>query len=276
MDNVFQPNGLVVGVDPSQESQHATEWAAERAAASALPLHLVAAHSPETEEGWDHDHQSTRPSRELNLHRLDRLRERLLSRHPGLHVSIASTGRLPASALVLAGSRSRTVVLGSHGESLVRWSLGSTAHQVAVHASCSVAVVRPEREEPLHRVLVGVDAPHDLAGLRWALHEADRTRSEAYVVHVADRETTRAESARHRIEQDLDAAVRVAAATYPEVKVRAEVLTGHAVRTLLHESADHDLVVLGARGTGGFPGLTLGHVAGAVLQRADCTVVIAR
>lgn len=277
MDKVFQPDGLVVGVDPSHASRHAAEWAADRAAASDRPLHLIAARSPEAHEGWDHDHLTSRSTHDHQQEQLEQLRLHVLDRHPGLHISLAATDRLPATALVLAARRSRTVVLGSHGESLLRWSLGSTAHQVAVHAPCSVAIVRAEREPRLARALVGVDEPATPVALAWALLEADRTESEVLALHVADRDEEHSTDGDHGpAEAALDHAVRQAAHGYPGVKVRTEVVPGNPVRSLLHQAADHDLVVVGARGAGGFPGLTLGHVAGALLQRADCTVVIAR
>lgn len=277
MDNAFRPDGLVVGIDPSLDSHHAAEWAAARAVASDRPLHLVAAQSPETDEGWDHDHLSTRTRHDLHHDLLIRLQGSLHAQHPSLHISLAATDRLPAKALVLAARRSRLVVLGSHGESLLRWSLGSTAHQVAVHAPCSVAVVRDERDDELRRTLVGVDDPQDLTGLQWALQDADHTGAEAYAVHVADRDESRGtEAARGRTEAALERAVREAAAPHPDVKVRGEVLEGNPIRTLLHQAHDHDLIIIGARGRGGFTGLTLGHVAGALLERSDCTVVIAR
>lgn len=273
----FQPGGLVVGVDPSQSAHHAAEWAADRAAASARPLHLVAARSPETNEGWDHDHLTSRPTRDIQQEQLEHLRQQLLARYPSLHISVAATGRLPATALVLAARRSRTVVLGSHGESLLRWSLGSTAHQVAVHAPCSVAIIRADREPLLKRILVGIDSPATPEALEWALREADRTESEVLALHVADRdEEGRPDADRGRAESSLDDAVRPVAHAYPQVKVRTEVVPGNPIRTLLHQAADHDMVVVGARGSGGFDGLTLGHLAGAMLQRADCSVVIAR
>lgn len=277
MDNDFQPGGLVVGVDPSQSAHHAAEWAASRAEASQRPLHLIAARSPETNEGWDHDHLTSKSTRALQQEQLAQLRHHLLDRYPGLHISVAATARLPATSLVLAARRSRTVVLGSHGESLMRWSLGSTAHQVAVHAPCSVAIIRADREPLLHRVLVGLDQSPGPEPLEWALREAHRTESEILALHVADRdEENGPDTDRRAAESSLDDVVRRATRDHPQVKVRTEVVPGNPVRTLLHQAADHDMVVVGARGAGGFEGLTLGHVAGAMLQRADCSVVIAR
>lgn len=277
MDNDFQPGGLVVGVDPSLSAHHAAEWAAERAAASERPLHLIAARSPETNEGWDHDHLTSKSTRDLQQEQLEQLRQELRTRHPRLHISVAATSRMPATSLVLAARRSRTAVLGSQGESLMRWSLGSTAHQVAVHAPCSVAIIRADREPSLQRILVGVDDPATPEALVWALREADRTDAEVLAVHVADRdEASRSDADRSQSEAALDEVVREIAGSYPQVKVRTEVVPGNPVRTLLHQAADHDMVVVGARGAGGFEGLTLGHVAGALLQRADCSVVIAR
>ena len=47
-------------------------------------------------------------------------------------------------------------------------------------------------------------------------------------------------------------------------------------RGLLDSAADADLVVVGARGMGGFQGLLLGSVSQQVVQHAPCPVVIVR
>ncbi len=66
------------------------------------------------------------------------------------------------------------------------------------------------------------------------------------------------------------------AADFPDVVVEQQVLSGHAAEELIHLSAAAEEVVLGATGSGGFAGMTLGSTSRAVLEHALSTVVLAR
>jgi nucleotide-binding universal stress UspA family protein len=51
-------------------------------------------------------------------------------------------------------------------------------------------------------------------------------------------------------------------------------ITGHPAEHLLRLSANASLIVLGARGRGGFAGMLIGSVSQTVLHHADCPVAI--
>ncbi|MGO4602818.1 universal stress protein [Terrabacter sp. 2YAF2] len=65
-------------------------------------------------------------------------------------------------------------------------------------------------------------------------------------------------------------------ADFPDVVVEQQVVSGHAAEELIRQSARAEVVVLGATGSGGFAGMTLGSVSRAVLEHALSTVVVAR
>jgi nucleotide-binding universal stress UspA family protein len=79
-----------------------------------------------------------------------------------------------------------------------------------------------------------------------------------------------------QLEEDFDQAVAVAAKEYPEVSVDRHVLAGTPRGALLTAAADAQLLVVGARGRGGFDEMNLGSVAQAVLLYAPGPVAVVR
>ena len=56
--------------------------------------------------------------------------------------------------------------------------------------------------------------------------------------------------------------------------VETRLVQGHPRRTLLEESRNADLLVVGRRGHGGFGGLLLGSVSSALVAHAHCPVLV--
>jgi nucleotide-binding universal stress UspA family protein len=63
---------------------------------------------------------------------------------------------------------------------------------------------------------------------------------------------------------------------YPDVTVRQEGVHGGAREALIEESRSARLMVVGARGRGGFAGLLLGSVSQALMHHAHCPVAVVR
>jgi nucleotide-binding universal stress UspA family protein len=62
----------------------------------------------------------------------------------------------------------------------------------------------------------------------------------------------------------------------PAVDVRTSIEEGHAAEVLIERSKEGDLLVVGARGHGGFAGMLLGSVSQHLVAHAHCPVVVVR
>jgi nucleotide-binding universal stress UspA family protein len=131
------------------------------------------------------------------------------------------------------------------------------------------------------RIVVGVDgSPGSRAALRWAADEARLRRARVEAVHCWAYHPVGTELA------FLDPAVfEEGAATVlhdavanlgdtGEVELDLRLVQGPAARTLLDAAEGAQLLVVGARGHGGFTGLLLGSVSQQVVHHAPCPVVI--
>jgi nucleotide-binding universal stress UspA family protein len=137
----------------------------------------------------------------------------------------------------------------------------------------------------MKKIVVGVDGSEESrSALEWALAEAEAHGASVVAVtawhlpvgvamegagwHPELFDERLEEEARQR----LDAALR----SVPDrpVEVTPVVQMGNAAQVLLAHAADADLLVVGARGHGGFTGLLLGSVSQQCATHATCPTVI--
>ena len=133
---------IVVGVDGSEASERALDWAVTEATRSGATLHLVTAWMFPMAPGYAFTatvpevHQAAREV-------CERAAEEVRRRAPQLRVSTQTLQQTPGFALVAASDGADLLVVGSRGlggfEGLV---MGSVSQYCARHASCSVVVVR--------------------------------------------------------------------------------------------------------------------------------------
>ena len=79
-----------------------------------------------------------------------------------------------------------------------------------------------------------------------------------------------------QVEEDFDHLVACEAKEHPDVSVVRQVLPGAPRAALLSAAADAQLLVVGARGRGGFDEMSLGSIAEAVLLYAPGPVAVVR
>ncbi|MES5824815.1 universal stress protein [Streptomyces sp. RG80] len=284
---------VVVGVDGSPSSMTAVEVAAREAALRGVGLRLVHAF------GWPAAHvppgapwNPTGPGlRELIDGPLTEAERRARAAAPGIEVSRDVVVGEPVMVLEIESRTAPLVVVGSRG--LSRFGsllLGSTAGHLAAHAACPVLVVRG-RTQPAGPVLLAVDgSPASRGAVEFAFAQASLHGMDLMALHAWHTRTERAydgpadppfvtydeDRLRDEEERVLTEALGGLGEKYPDVAVDRRLVRGRIRHTLVEATAEAGLVVVGARGLGGFGGLLLGSVSQAVLHHAHCPVVVVR
>lgn len=285
---------VVVGVDGSPSALAAVEAAAQEALLRGARLHVVhafiwpAMHVP---PGGSPLGPPTGGVRESIEHVLAEALERALAAAPGVMADHAVVAGEAVTALEAESRTAQLMVVGHRGSGgFAGLRLGSTSVHLAAHSHCPVMVVRdrPVKDGP---VLVAVDGPrHSRGAIAFAFQEASLRGADLVALHVwgtwSDHGDTRpvdvvdligdVETLQAHEEQLLDEALSGHRGEHPEVPVRARVVRGRTRPTLIEASRGAQLMVVGARGRGGFTGLLLGSVSQAVLHHADCPVTVVR
>jgi len=179
------------------------------------------------------------------------------------------------------------LVLAGHGKGAWRGLLlGSVSQYVVEHASCPVMIVHGVAAGVGGRVVVGVDgSPASLAAVRWADQLASSRQAGLTAVHAGGPSLERAlfpeptsiedlgvwtEQARRALTRWLHDALP----SHRRSDVKEVVNPGSATAALLEQVDEHDVLVVGRRGAGGFPGLHLGSVARRIISQAPGAAVI--
>ncbi|MFE6153546.1 universal stress protein [Streptomyces sp. NPDC057889] len=284
---------LVVGVDGSESSMRAVDWAADEAVLRKVPLRLVYASLWERYEGAAvAETLGTTSEQALEDNILDTAARRAQRRGADLKVTTEVLPEDAVSALLNEGRNACALVLGSRGRSRVaELLLGSVCLEVAARANCPVIVLRGGHDNQagngmLRRIALGVgEERQNSEALRFAFQEAQRRGAALDAVRAwrcpahesVDHLLLAGEPARlheERAVEILESALNQFAAEYPSVELRRRTAEGPARRVLLDASTRADLLVVGARRRQGHPGLQLGQVAHTALHHSRCPVVV--
>jgi len=278
---------VIVGVDGSEQSLLAVEWAAQEARRHSSPLRIVSA--PDVMPRMHAYHASpaeiAAALRGVAARALAAAITRCDEVAPGLPVDTCLLSGPPAVAVAETGSDASMLVVGARGAGgFAAMMLGSVSRYVAAWAPCPVAVVREESSAVHREVAVGVRDPQNATGaLAFAFEEAALRGADLVAVHTwywlpsgqagalrpADPGRFAAEATRQ-----LAAALKDWQDKYPDVQVRRDVIRGHPARVLASLSARTDLVVLGRHGHPAGPGPGIGSIQHAVLDHAHGPVAV--
>ena len=275
---------LLIGVDESIEGGNALRWAARLAAELGTDLTVVSAVLPPFEPPTPEDAERHRD--ELAA-KLDRLWARS-ARSYDVDARTEVVDGDPRQALLEVAARTDADLVvvgqvGGEGEDPGFLHLGSVAEYLAHHTDRPLAVIPHDGpSRPPGRVVVGVDGSTESgAAVDWAAALTEQAGGELLAVNVQSPSAERGAAdtpddwLHFLVEGQIPQWTRPATDRGVEatpVAVRAR----RPAEGLLRAAADHeaDLLVVGARGTGGFAGLRLGGTALATLHRADLPLAL--
>ena len=284
---------VVVGTDGSASSLDAVAAAAQEAAWRNARLRVVHAF------GWPEAHfplgRTPLASGERDMHALAdpllaRAVERARTAAPEVTVSQQVITGDALQVLVDQSRDADLVVVGSRGTgAFTGLLLGSTSVGLAAHARCPVLVLR-KGTAPSGPVLVGVDgSPAARDAVAFAFEEAALRQAPLLALHAwttwnvpvpARPPSPEAPYAYEPgmlaadEERLLSEALAGCAERYPDVTVEDRSVRAATRETLVAASRNAQLLVVGARGRGGFTGLLLGSVSQAVLHHSLCPVAV--
>ena len=279
---------VVVGVDGSEESLLAAEWAALEANQHRMPLRIVSAPAMVPRMHSTQVSPATAASvlRGASARALRTAVIRAEEVAPGLEIATDLLSGPPALAVAGSGSGAAMLVVGARGAGgFAAMILGSVGRYAAHRATCPVIVIRQASMAVHREVAVGVRDPQDATeALTFAFEEATVRHADLVVVHAwywfpsalratVDRDAMdtpfHPEQISGEASRTLSASLNRWQEKYPDVRVRHDVIHGHPARVLANYSARADLVVIGRHGSPG-----IGSVQHALLNHARGPVAI--
>ncbi len=263
---------LVVGLDGSDASLVALDWAAAEATRRNWPLRLVNAFPISAPEvAYVAGLPVAAPGREASARIFREAENRLkLAGFEGLAVSTAARGGSPRRILLQEAEEARGLVVGRQGTGRLKdLFLGSTSLACATHSTGTPVIVVPAAWRPdepgegrRRLVVVGVDGSE--RG-RPAVEYAFATAS----AWGADLRAVLAYDIARDADRFLTEALAGHEAAYPDVPVSRVIEPDHPAAVIRDHSHDADLVVIGGRGHSEITGMLLGSVARAVLYLVE-------
>ncbi len=274
---------VLVGYDGSAGAERSLGAAAALARQLGMPLHVLLAQTPFAGE------LGALPEVQDQLQQaVESAAAKMRAAHPDLEVTTAVEWQTPRTALIDASRNAFVTVVGRRGHGPVAsLLLGSVSGSVAAHAHSPVLVV-PDADPPeAGRVVVGVDGSPEsvhaahlavtLAGYdqvvllhAWEpVHESVGALGPFGGYALAD---TDAEE--RAVRELLDEITQTVQDEHPGSDVVGRLVRDNPALALGRASRDARLVVVGARGRGGFVELLIGSVARSVLYTSECPVLV--
>lgn len=282
---------ITAGIDGTEESFAALDWAAREAVRRDVALRVVHAWryqsyegidagDPDTQQGWARD-------------AVGEAVRTITGRHTGLDMSTEVVEGGSVDVLVAAAADAELLVLGSRGHGpVVGFLLGSVGQQVIAEAARPVVLVRAGNQATAEaagrEIVVGQEGdPEDSADvLRFAFETAAARGATVRAVRAwtlppvfayspgSLRLLDEAGGLEPYEKKALASALQPWRERFPDVPVVEHIEMGSAGQVLLSVTARAQLMVVGRRARRTAVGARIGSVAHGVLHHADCPVAV--
>jgi nucleotide-binding universal stress UspA family protein len=143
--------GIIVGIDGSDHSRRALEWAVKEAAIHHMPLTVLTVQEAIAgywagSVAYPGDPGAAEAARKLAQEATDNALRQAGPASQPLSVTVRSVIGLPAEELLVASKDADMIVVGSRGAGgFKRLLMGSVSSQVTHHAHCPVVVIPADR-----------------------------------------------------------------------------------------------------------------------------------
>lgn len=280
---------VLVGVDGSHASYKAVWWAANYAKHAGLQLQIVCAYSLPSYAAVSFDATYTAIGDDNAAHHDAQeilSKAKAVALDQGVDATTLIVTGDPSSVFVELSRNYQLIVIGNRGKGgLAERLLGTTSSSLPAYAYCPIVVVpytdddgqRIHLNNTITRVAVGSDeSKWGLKALEIAADLADSWHAELDVISAVPRvQGAEGDTAvMGSYMEDLEERVKPILQRLPDLQIHRTVVPGSAVEALTQASLNHDLVVVGSRGRGGFTGLLLGSISQGLLQHSSRPVYV--
>ena len=279
---MINDKAILVGVDGSNASYKATWWAANYAKHAGLTLQIVCAYSLPSYAAVSFDATYTAMGDDNAAHSDAQeilSKAKAIADEQGVEATTLIVTGDPASVFVELSRNYNLIVIGNRGKGgLAERLLGTTSSSLPAYAYCPIVVVPYTDDDgnlmhlnnTITRVAVGSDeSKWGLKALEIAANFAAAWDAELDVISaVPNMKGSDDEGVMASFKDDLEVRIKPLEEAHPDLKINKQIVPGPAVGALTKASYDHDVVVVGSRGRGGFTGLLLGSTSQGLLQHA--------
>jgi nucleotide-binding universal stress UspA family protein len=288
---------ILIGVDGSSQGLAGARWVAKLPLSSTDEVVVVSVHErPVMIAAWGFVHTDATgrlldEAWKVTQAEAHRATEEAASELTGLPCTVRTLVRdgHPVATLprIISELAADLVVLGPHGRGRLDSILLGSVSQSLLHSMLTSILVAREPVRAPERVLLAFDgSPHSLAAARFLAHfplppgaridvlTSAGALSDGYTAYgAADLRDLVALEGRHAAEV-IQQAVEVLSSAGRDA--RPVLRHGDPKREILAAAGEFesDLIVMGARGIGGFRGLILGSVSRAVSKAAPCSTLV--